>query len=158
MLSAVFDAGRALLQAVREQGREGVGAKRAGSRFEERRSSNWLTIKLRPTTEAPARPERPDRVLFDLDPCWEAVEFGQVVETALPVEALLDGLVLRYVPTTSGGTVCTCSVHSVRPLPGASVSTPRAWEEVEDGLELAALTTDVVLERVAGQAISSPGP
>jgi bifunctional non-homologous end joining protein LigD len=40
------------------------------------------------------------------------------------------------------------SVYSVRPRPGAPVSTPLRWEEVEDGLDPAAFTMDVVLERV----------
>jgi bifunctional non-homologous end joining protein LigD len=41
------------------------------------------------------------------------------------------------------------SVYSVRPKPGAPVSTPLRWEEVREGLDPAAFTMDVVLERVA---------
>ncbi|HXH87958.1 MAG TPA: DNA ligase D [Gaiellaceae bacterium] len=41
------------------------------------------------------------------------------------------------------------SVYSVRPKPGAPVSTPLRWEEVNASLDPAAFTMDVVLERVA---------
>src|SRR5207247_450729 len=40
------------------------------------------------------------------------------------------------------------SVYSVRPRPGAPVSTPLRWDEVNDTLDPAAFTMDVVLERV----------
>jgi bifunctional non-homologous end joining protein LigD len=40
------------------------------------------------------------------------------------------------------------SVYSVRPLPGAPVATPLAWEEVEPGLDPAAFTMEAVLDRV----------
>ncbi|MCS7007292.1 MAG: non-homologous end-joining DNA ligase, partial [Gaiellaceae bacterium] len=43
----------------------------------------------------------------------------------------------------------TASVYSVRPRPGAPVSTPLRWEEVRRGLDPAAFTMDVVLDRVA---------
>ncbi len=41
------------------------------------------------------------------------------------------------------------SVYSVRPKPGATVSTPLRWDEVNDSLDPAAFTMDTVLERVA---------
>ena len=40
------------------------------------------------------------------------------------------------------------SVYSVRPRPGAPVSTPLRWEEVDERLDPFAFTMDVVLERV----------
>jgi bifunctional non-homologous end joining protein LigD len=40
------------------------------------------------------------------------------------------------------------SVYSVRPRAGAPVSTPLRWEEVAEGLDPAAFTMDVVLDRV----------
>jgi bifunctional non-homologous end joining protein LigD len=40
------------------------------------------------------------------------------------------------------------SVYSVRPHPGAPVSTPLRWEEVEPTLDPTAFTMPVVLERV----------
>ena len=40
------------------------------------------------------------------------------------------------------------SVYSVRPLPGAPVSTPLRWEELTEDLDPAAFTMPVVLERV----------
>ena len=40
------------------------------------------------------------------------------------------------------------SVYSVRPLPGAPVSTPLRWEELTEDLDPAAFTIPVVLERV----------
>jgi bifunctional non-homologous end joining protein LigD len=41
------------------------------------------------------------------------------------------------------------SAYSVRPRPGAPVSTPLRWDEVKAGLDPADFTTDVVLRRVA---------
>jgi len=41
------------------------------------------------------------------------------------------------------------SVYSVRPKPGAPVSTPLRWDEVTERLDPAAFTTEAVLERVA---------
>jgi bifunctional non-homologous end joining protein LigD len=40
------------------------------------------------------------------------------------------------------------SVYSVRPRPGAPVSTPLRWDEVDEGLDPRAFTMDVVLERI----------
>src|SRR5207244_4232658 len=41
------------------------------------------------------------------------------------------------------------SVYSVRPRPGAPVSTPLRWDEVKEGLDPARFTMDVVQQRVA---------
>jgi bifunctional non-homologous end joining protein LigD len=40
------------------------------------------------------------------------------------------------------------SVYSVRPKPGATVSTPLRWDEVNDKLNPSIYTMSVVLERV----------
>jgi bifunctional non-homologous end joining protein LigD len=42
------------------------------------------------------------------------------------------------------------SVYSVRPRPGAPVSTPLAWDEVNERLDPSVFTMEAVLERVAG--------
>ena len=152
------------------------------------------------------RPDKPDWVMFDLDPS-EGSGFDEVIEVALLVKQALDVLELESVPKTSGsrgihvlvpitrrhrfdevrefaGIVAgalarahpglvttewtrakrkgvlvdanqngpgktTASVYSVRPRAGAPVSTPLRWDEVKPGLETAAFTMDVVLDRVA---------
>jgi len=152
------------------------------------------------------RPQRPDWVMFDLDPS-EGATFEDVIQVALLVRETLDVLGLESVPKTSGsrgihvlvpitrrhgfdevrefaGIVAgalarahtglvttewsrakrkgvlvdanqnghgktTASVYSVRPRAGGPVSTPLRWEEVRSGLDPAAFTMDVVLERVA---------
>jgi bifunctional non-homologous end joining protein LigD len=152
------------------------------------------------------RPDRPDFVLFDLDPTPE-VPWSQTIEVAFLVKELLDGLGLESFPKTSGGkgfhvlvpldrrstyddsrafaelvagTIARArpdlattqwakskrrgvlidanqngegktiaSVYSVRPRPGAPVSTPLTWDEVRPDLDPAAFTMDVVLDRVA---------
>jgi bifunctional non-homologous end joining protein LigD len=151
------------------------------------------------------RPERPDFVLFDLDPSAE-VGFGEVAQVALLVKQALDALGLASFPKTSSaegmhvlvpverrytyaqtrelceivagalarthrGLVTTewskakrrgvlidanqngegktiASVYSVRPRPGAPVSTPLRWEEVDDSLDPTGFTMDAVLERI----------
>ncbi|HET7857459.1 MAG TPA: DNA ligase D [Gaiellaceae bacterium] len=154
------------------------------------------------------KPDRPDWVLFDLDPSPD-VGFAETVEVTLLVKEALDALGLESYPKTSGsegmhvlvpitrrhtyddtrefaeiiagalarrhrGLVTTewtkakrrgvlidanqngegktiASVYSVRPKPGAPVSTPLAWNEVNDSLDPRAFRMDVVLERVREQ-------
>ena len=50
-LTETFDDGEALLEAAAQQGLEGVMAKRADSRYEQRRSGQWLKVKVRPRQE-----------------------------------------------------------------------------------------------------------
>jgi bifunctional non-homologous end joining protein LigD len=152
------------------------------------------------------KPERPDFVLFDLDPSPD-VGFTETIEVALLVKQALDTLELESFPKTSGadgihilvpiarrhtyddtrqfaeiiaralaathrGLVTTewskakrrgvlidsnqngegktiASVYSVRPKEGAPVSTPLRWEEVNEKLDPAAFTMDVVRQRIA---------
>jgi bifunctional non-homologous end joining protein LigD len=151
------------------------------------------------------KPERPDFVLFDLDPSPD-VGFPEVVQVALLVKQALDALGLvsfaktssaegmhvlvpverRYtyaqtrefceivagaIARTHRGLATTewskakrrgvlidanqngegktiASVYSVRPRPGAPVSTPLRWDEVNETLDPTSLTMDVVLARV----------
>ena len=150
--------------------------------------------------------DRPDFVLFDLDPSPD-VGFRETVQVALLVKEALDALGLESFAKTSGadgmhvlvpiarrhtyddtravrrdrrrragpnapGLVTTewtkakrsgvlidanqngegktiASVYSVRPKPGAPVSTPLRWEEVDEELDPAAFTMDAVRRRVA---------
>ena len=151
------------------------------------------------------RPDRPDWVLFDLDPTPE-VPWSQTIQVALIVKELLDSLGLESFPKTSGGKgfhilvpierrstyedtrsfaeivagavarahpklattewskarrrgvlidanqngegKTIASAYSVRPRPGAPVSTPLRWDEVDEHVEPGRFTMDVVLERV----------
>jgi len=151
------------------------------------------------------RPDRPDWVLFDLDPTPE-VQWRQTIEVALLVKELLDGVGLASFPKTSGGkgfhvlvpldrrstyddsrafaelvagTIARsrpklattqwaksrrrgvlidanqngegktiASAYSVRPHPGAPVSTPLSWDEVVPDLDPRRFTMPAVLERV----------
>jgi bifunctional non-homologous end joining protein LigD len=151
------------------------------------------------------KPDRPDFVLFDLDPSPD-VGFAETVQVALIVKQALDALGLVSFPKTSSldgmhvlvpverrythddtrefseivaaaiarthrGLATTewskakrrgvlidsnqngegktiASAYSVRPRPGAPVSTPVRWEEVNDKLDPSAFTMDVVLERI----------
>jgi bifunctional non-homologous end joining protein LigD len=151
------------------------------------------------------KPDRPDFVLFDLDPTPE-VPWSQTIEVALILKELLDRLGLLSFPKTSGGKgfhvlvpldrrstfedtrrfaedvagaiarahpklattewskarrrgvlidanqngegKTIASVYSVRPKPGAPVSTPLRWDEVHERLNPSIYTMDVVLDRV----------
>jgi bifunctional non-homologous end joining protein LigD len=151
------------------------------------------------------KPDRPDFVLFDLDPSSD-VGFAETVQVALIVRQALDALGLVSFPKTSGadgmhvlvpverrytfddtrefaeivgsaiarshrGLATTewakskrrgvlidsnqngegktiASVYSVRPKRGAPVSTPLRWDEVNEDLDPASFTMDVVLERI----------
>jgi bifunctional non-homologous end joining protein LigD len=160
------------------------------------------------------KPDRPDFVLFDLDPTPE-VPWAQTVEVALILKGLLEALGLESFPKTSGGKgfhvlvpldrrstyeetrafsehvagaiarmhpklattewskarrrgvlidanqngegKTIASAYSVRPKPGAPVSTPLAWSEVNDKLNPSIYTMAVVLERVRSQGDLSAG-
>jgi len=149
--------------------------------------------------------DRPDFVLFDLDPSPD-VGFAETVQVALYVKDALDSLGLASFPKTSsadgmhvlvpierrhtyddtrrfaeivagaiarsypklattqwskakrrgvlidanqnGEGKTIASVYSVRPRPGAPVSTPLRWNEVKPGLDPLAFTMDVVQRRV----------
>jgi bifunctional non-homologous end joining protein LigD len=149
--------------------------------------------------------ERPDFVLFDLDPSPD-VGFAETIQVALLVKEALDTVGLQSFPKTSsadgmhvlvpierrhtyddtrrfseivagaiarsyprlattqwskakrrgvlidanqngeGKTIATA--YSVRPRPGAPVSTPLRWDEVKPGLDPLSFTMDVVQRRV----------
>jgi bifunctional non-homologous end joining protein LigD len=151
------------------------------------------------------RPDRPDFVLFDLDPSPD-VGFAETVQVALLVKQALDAFGLIGFPKTSSaegmhvlvpverrytfddtrefaeivagaiartnrGLATTewtkskrrgvlidanqngegktiASVYSVRPRPGAPVSAPLRWEEVNEKLDPLSFTMSVVLDRV----------
>jgi bifunctional non-homologous end joining protein LigD len=151
------------------------------------------------------KPDRPDWVLFDLDPSPD-VGFKETVQVALLVKQALDAFGLVGFPKTSSaegmhilvpverrytyadtrqfaeivagaiartnrGLATTewtkskrrgvlidanqngegktiASAYSVRPRPGAPVSTPLRWEEVNERLDPLSLTMPAVLERV----------
>jgi bifunctional non-homologous end joining protein LigD len=151
------------------------------------------------------KPDRPDFVLFDLDPSPD-VGFSETVRVALLVKQALDAFGLVGFPKTSSGegmhvlvpierrytyddtrhfaeivagaivrtnrglatTEWTkskrrgvlidanqngegktiASVYSVRPRPGAPVSTPLRWEEVNEKLDPHSFTMSAVLDRV----------
>jgi bifunctional non-homologous end joining protein LigD len=167
---------------------------------------NMGCIDMNPWYSRVDRPDRPDFVLFDLDPTPE-VPYAQTVEVALLLKGLLDQIGLESFPKTSGGKgfhvlvpldrrstyddtrgfaehvagviaaaypklattawskakrkgvlidanqngmgKTIASVYSVRPHPGAPVSTPLAWNEVDTSLDPSAFTMGVVLDRVA---------
>jgi bifunctional non-homologous end joining protein LigD len=166
---------------------------------------NMGCIDMNPWYSRVDRPDRPDFVLFDLDPTPE-VPFAQTVEVALHVKTVLDGLGLASFPKTSGGKgfhilvpldrrstyddtrafaeqvagviaaaypklattawakskrrgvlidanqnglgKTIASVYSVRPHPGAPVSTPLTWDEVAGDLDPHAFMMGAVLDRV----------
>src|SRR5438477_695833 len=151
------------------------------------------------------KPDRPDFVLFDLDPSPD-VGFRETVQVALLVKQALDAFGLVGFPKTSSaegmhilvpverrytyddtrqfaeivagaiartnrGLATTewtkskrrgvlidanqngegktiASAYSVRPRPGAPVSTPLRWSEVNEDLDPLSFTMPVVLERV----------
>ena len=151
------------------------------------------------------RPERPDWVLFDLDPSPD-VGFKETVQVALLVKQALDAFGLVGFPKTSSaegmhilvpierrhtyadtrqfaeivagaiarthrGLATTewtkakrrgvlidanqngegktiASAYSVRPRPGAPVSTPLRWSEVNEDLDPLSFTMPVVLDRI----------
>jgi bifunctional non-homologous end joining protein LigD len=151
------------------------------------------------------KPDRPDFVLFDLDPPDDPDGFAQAIEVAHLIRALLDEVDLPGYVKTSGadgihvvapitrrstfeqtydfaerasrllerrhdGLVTTewlkkkrrgvlvdhrqnghgktiASVYSVRPKPGAPVSTPLRWEELTSSVRPRDFTMEITLER-----------
>ena len=153
------------------------------------------------------KPDRPDYVVFDLDPPESRDGFAQAVRVAQLVREAVEELELPAHVKTSGadgihvlvpvsrrysykdtyelaervsrgleaehpGLVTTewlkkkrrgvlvdhrqnghgktiASAYSVRPKPGAPVSTPLRWEEVDESLDPGTFTMDVVRKRIA---------
>ncbi len=62
------------------------------------------------------------------------------------LKAKRHGVLIDYHQNGAGRT--TASVYSVRPKPGATVSTPLSWDELDDRLDRRDLTRDVALRRV----------
>lgn len=88
----------------------------------------------------------------------ETREFSEIVAGALArahpglattewTKAKRRGVLIDSNQNGEGKTIA--SAYSVRPKPGAPVSTPLRWEEVNASLDPAAFTMDAVLERVA---------
>ena len=168
--------------------------------------ANMACIDMNPWYSRIDRPDRPDFVLFDLDPTPE-VPWAQTIQVALLVREVLELVGLESFPKTSGGKgfhvlvpldrrstyddsrsfaelvasaivrahpdlatrqwskarrqgvlidanqngegKTIASAYSVRPRPGAPVSTPLTWDEVVPELDPAAFTMGAVLDRVA---------
>src|ERR671931_193138 len=107
------------------------------------------------------RPDRPDYLLFDLDPAAGS-DFDDAMSAALlfreartapelvTTEARRERRRGVYVDTKMNGQgqqiVCG---YSVRPLPGARVATPLRWEELRDGLDPGGFTLRTVPSRLA---------
>jgi bifunctional non-homologous end joining protein LigD len=68
------------------------------------------------------------------------------VVTSEWLKAKRKGVLIDYHQNGAGRT--TASVYSVRPKPGATVSAPLHWDELEDGLDRRGFTMDVTLRRV----------
>lgn len=69
------------------------------------------TLELHPWGVTVERPDRPDRIIFDLDPA-EGLGFDSVVAAALDVRDRLEGLGLRSFAKTTGGK----GLHVVVPI------------------------------------------
>ncbi len=166
---------------------------------------NMGTIDMNVTLSRADRYDRPDIVMFDLDPAPPA-GIPECVEVALMLHELLGAVGLESYPKTSGSNgvhvlvpvarrhtfeesrrfvslvasalerahpglvttaflkekrrgvlidanqnragATTAAVYSVRPRPGAPVSTPLAWNELTPSLDPRSFSMEVVLERM----------
>src|SRR2546429_8851293 len=69
--------------------------------------------------------------------------------TLFPYTTLFRSVLIDSNQNGEGKTIA--SAYSVRPRPGAPVSTPLRWDEVNEELDPSAFTMDVVLDRVRRQ-------
>src|SRR5690606_5181240 len=79
-------------------------------------------LEIHPWGSRVDRPDRPDRIVFDLDP-GEDVGFGAVVETALALREILTAVGLEAFARTTGGK----GLHVVVPITRRST-----WPEVKE--------------------------
>jgi len=167
---------------------------------------NLGCIEVNPWLSRTSRLDQPDYVVMDLDP--EAISFNAVVETALCIKEILDGMKVSaycktsgasglhiYIPTGAKYAYETCRLfaeyiarqthqqlpgitsivraksqrkkkvyvdylqnsrgqtvaapYSVRPQPGATVSAPLEWKEVNERLRIADFNIRNMLTRIA---------
>ena len=86
-------------------------------------AANQGAIEFHPWTAPADALAQPDQAVFDLDP-GEKADFGQVLQTALHVRAVLERAGLHGYPKTSGGR----GLHIHLPLaPGHSYDAVRDW-------------------------------
>jgi DNA primase len=74
-------------------------------------------------------PDRPDQVMFDLDPAGE--DFGLVRSTALKLKVLLEEMNLVPFVNRNAYAQTAVAAYSVRARRGAPVAAPVDWSEVE---------------------------
>lgn len=170
--------------------------------------ANQGALEMHPWLSRTFSPDKPDFVVFDLDPSPDN-DFTQIIKVAWTVKKVLDELGLHSYPKTSGAgglhiyvplqniydynqirkfaqpvafLVCRlmpelatierkvikrgsliyvdylqnargqtlCSPYSVRPLPGAPVSCPFHWEELND-IHPSRFTIKTILQRLVGK-------
>ena len=120
-----------------------AGARRARAR--ELRQDERLGGHPRPRPDrAPAHVRGHARVLGDRRDALARTHRGLV--TTEWTKAKRRGVLIDSNQNGEGKTIA--SVYSVRPKPGAPVSTPLRWDEVNESLDPAAFTMEVVLARV----------
>jgi bifunctional non-homologous end joining protein LigD len=78
----------------------------------------------------------------------EVRAFARVVADAVAAVRLRDTANISVDVKMNGRVQQFVTAYSVRPRPGATVATPLAWYEVDEGLDPAAFTMTSVLERV----------
>jgi bifunctional non-homologous end joining protein LigD len=76
----------------------------------------------------------------------DARDFARIVESTLARIGVRD---VKLDVKMNGHGQQIVAPYSIRPVPSAAVATPLAWDEVENGLDPAAFTPPVVLDRVA---------
>lgn len=100
------------------------------------------TLEIHPWGAKADRPDRPDQIIFDLDPS-EEVAWGDVMDAATLVRDLLDQLGLQSFVRTSGGK----GLHLVTPIRRRST-----WDDVKDFARRAA---DAIVRRAPERYIAT---
>lgn len=100
--------------------------------------ANLGCIEMNPWSSTTQHPDQPDWCVLDFDPdknnTFEQQELPEITSLERPVDKRKGKIYLDFLQNKTQATLA--APYSVRPKPGAPVSMPLNWKEVQPGLQI----------------------